>query len=144
MVLSKEEKKLAAQPLEKLQATLRYMGATFDDKTTDRTRLAFLIMREKEVREELRQAKATAKSGVKSQVKKRQEGAKSVLMRKIQRETANLLNRTVEELLQLLEFMDVEVAPAVADKVNACMTCASPPDPLLQAHVYPPSTCKRR
>ena len=115
MVLSKEERKLATQPLEKLQSTLRYMGVSFDEKTTDTTRLAFLITREKEAREEERVAAMKKNEGKKFKAKKRQEGAKSALMRKIKKEQENLLKRTVDELLQLLDFMDVEVAKEVAD-----------------------------
>jgi len=119
MVLSKEEKKLATQPVEKLKSTLKYMGVSFDEKTTDPTRLAFLIMRGKEAREAERLAKVEAEKagkGPKFKAKKRQEGAKSALMKKIRREQENLLKRGVEELLQLLDFMDVEVPPECADK----------------------------
>ena len=116
MVLSKEEKKLATQPLDKLQSTLRYMGVSFDEKTTDTTRLAFLIMREKEAKEEERLAALKKNEGKKFKVKKRVEGAKSALMRKIKREQQNLLERSVDELLQLLEFMDIEVEDEWADK----------------------------
>lgn len=105
--VSDAEKKLAKLPLEKLRSTLAYMGVAFDEKTQDPSRLAFLIVRERERKERERRVSQSKVVAPRKFNNYGPRGAQSALMRKVQAERKTLTLKDVHDLVNLLDFMDV-------------------------------------
>jgi len=98
---SNEEKVLMQKSLVQLRLMLEYLGVEFDKKSEDKFKLCFLIVKHRELN-----------------IIAKKEGAedKSELMQKIKKEEARLMQRSVDELRQLLEYMEVELADDLDDK----------------------------
>ncbi|KAL1518830.1 hypothetical protein AB1Y20_003107 [Prymnesium parvum] len=99
--LTKEEKELHTKSIQQLRVMLEYLGVDFDKKTEDKYKLSFLIVKHRDLN------KIAKKEGVED---------KNALMNKIRKEEARLLQRSVEELNQLLEYMEVEQDAKLTDK----------------------------
>jgi len=99
--LTNEEKVLHGKSLVQLRLMLEYLGVEVDKKSEDKFKLSFLIVKHREL----------------NMIAKK-EGAndKSELMQKIKKEEARLMHRSVEELRQLLDYMEVDLADDLDDK----------------------------
>ena len=102
--LNKAEKALMGKSLEQLRLMLEYLGVAFDKKSEDKFKLVFLVLKHREL----------------NMIAKQNPEAKSELMIKIKKEEARLMVRSVEELRQLLEYLEVEGVEAIEDKEQLC------------------------
>lgn len=91
-----------SKSLAQLQQMLEYMGVRYDRDVDDRHKLAFLVSKQ-------RKLNALTK-GMAS------DGEKKATLAKLGKEEARLMLRTIEELRDLLAYMDVEVDHAIVDK----------------------------
>ena len=101
VALSKEEEQLLAKTAPQLHLKLDYMGVPFDRRCEDKPKLVALILHQKQLNDIARAATPAARGE---------------LMSRIRKDEQRLLARSVDELRALLEYMEVELPPELADK----------------------------
>ncbi|KAL3917287.1 MAG: hypothetical protein SGPRY_006465 [Prymnesium sp.] len=91
--LTKEEKELHGKSVQQLKLMLEYLGVDVDPRCEDKYKLCLLIVKQREV------SLLAKKKGIDDTAE---------LMEKIRKDEERLKHRSVEELRQLLEYMEVE------------------------------------